>query len=209
MGVGPTYRLRRALQIWSDRQTYQGQFQPHTIFLSAVEVVMGWAMKRSCARCCAGPDGRQQAMALTDFEGTSARKAFPCFDEPQLKVQLCSGVARFTSEHMHRRDQTFQQVQHRIVHPHLTQLQIRCTDALAQASFQLNMTAARGLTALSNSPAASVSEAGGKLRHTFEETQPMSTYLLAMVVSTGGLPLRGLLRQHSWDNWHVCVHFWH
>ncbi len=78
----------------------------------------------------------EERYAATQFEAADARRAFPCFDEPEFK-------ARFAIE---------------LVHP-------------------------AGLMAVGNMPIASQEQVGdGRVRTAFEETPPISSYLVAFTV---------------------------
>src|SRR5439155_1360886 len=81
--------------------------------------------------------GATRTIATTQFEATDARRAFPCWDEPDRK-----------------------------------------------AVFRVSLVVAEGQTAVSNSPVAATSPVGGgKVRVDFEDTMPMSTYLVAFIVA--------------------------
>jgi len=71
----------------------------------------------------------------------------------------------------------------------------------AKATFDLTMVTPAGQASLSNMPAATESEDGGKLTTTFETTPKMSTYLLAFV--TGDLQNKEVKTKHG-----VTVRVW-
>ena len=82
------------------------------------------------------PAGEERRIGTTHFEATDARRAFPCWDEPDLK-----------------------------------------------APWSITLVVADGLTALSNGPEISRETQGdGRVRVTFADTMPMSSYLVAYVV---------------------------
>ena len=101
----------------------------------------------------ADPDGTQHTIAVTQFEATDARRAFPCWDEPAHK-----------------------------------------------AVFGVTLDVADDLLAISNAPELRREDLGdGRVRITFADTMPMSTYLVAFVVGpleatppidVDGIPLR-------------------
>jgi len=98
-------------------------------------------------------EGRTRTIATTHFEATDARRAFPCWDEPDLK-----------------------------------------------AVFSVTLVVEEGLVALSNTPEVGREAAGDrKVAVRFDDTIPMSTYLVAWVVGplelteavdVDGVPLR-------------------
>ncbi len=98
-------------------------------------------------------DGASRTIAVTQFEATDARRAFPCWDEPAHK-----------------------------------------------AVYAVTLEVADDLFAISNGPELSREAVdGGRVRITFAETMPMSTYLVAFVVGpleatapvdVAGVPLR-------------------
>ena len=82
------------------------------------------------------PTGAERRIGTTHFEATDARRAFPCWDEPDLK-----------------------------------------------ATWSIALVVEDGLTALSNGPEISRETRGdGRVRVTFADTMPMSSYLVAYVV---------------------------
>jgi puromycin-sensitive aminopeptidase len=100
-------------------------------------------------------DGVERFIATTQFESTDARRAFPCWDEPDFK-----------------------------------------------AAFAISLDVPDGLVAVSNGPEiASTPLPGGYRRVTFEQTPPISSYIVAFVVGpleagevvdVDGVPLRVL-----------------
>jgi puromycin-sensitive aminopeptidase len=83
-----------------------------------------------------GDDGVERSIATTQFESTDARRAFPCWDEPDFK-----------------------------------------------AAFAVSLDVPAGLTAVSNGPEIACTPLpGGGRRVRFEQTPPMSTYIVAFVV---------------------------
>jgi puromycin-sensitive aminopeptidase len=83
-----------------------------------------------------GEKGEELFIATTQFEATDARKAFPCFDEPDLK-----------------------------------------------AVFSIELEAPQDFLAVSNAPESQTVDLGdGYKRVTFQDTIPMSTYLVAFIV---------------------------
>ncbi len=100
-------------------------------------------------------EGTERLIATTQFESTDARRAFPCWDEPDFK-----------------------------------------------AVFAISLDVPDGLMAVSNGPQAAVTPLpGGYRRVRFEQTPPMSSYLVAFVagpleasetVDADGVPLRVL-----------------
>ena len=80
-------------------------------------------------------DDRTEYMAVTQFEAPYARRAFPCWDEPEFK-----------------------------------------------ATFEISLTCAPGLTAISNAPEIGRTEVDGRVRFDFAPTMVMSTYLVAWVI---------------------------
>lgn len=95
-------------------------------------------------------DGESRTIAVTQFEATDARRAFPCWDEPDHK-----------------------------------------------ATFAVTLEVADDLLAISNGPELSRTPIGDdRVRITFAETMPMSTYLVAFVVgpleATDPVDVRGI-----------------
>ncbi|MGA3352501.1 MAG: M1 family metallopeptidase [Acidimicrobiales bacterium] len=81
-------------------------------------------------------EGNEHVLAVTQFESTDARRAFPCWDEPDRK-----------------------------------------------AVFSVALEVDSGLLAISNAAERRATELpGGKRRHEFADTIPMSTYLVAFVI---------------------------
>ncbi|TXG68457.1 hypothetical protein EZV62_003392 [Acer yangbiense] len=113
-------------------------------------------------RCTYVDEGVKKNMAVTQFEAADARRCFPCWDEPALKMfwQNEKSAAKLD-----------------IVTTFLT-----VDPADFWATFKITLDAPSELTALSNMPIIDEKLDGNIKTVYFEETPVMSTYLVAVVV---------------------------
>lgn len=127
--------------------------------------------------------GEEKNMAATQFEAVDARRCFPCWDEPALKVIVWIQITNFLSNNLRIHNPSNVSLH---LEPFLLILMDLCLADRSpplQATFKITLeNIPSELTALSNMPISEEKVYGHLKTVHFEESILMSTYLVAVVV---------------------------
>lgn len=123
-------------------------------------------------------DGEKRNMACTQFEPADARRCFPCWDEPSVKVAFRNFPPYSLRSSVNCGSQVL------LVTSENYNLDVKLKlSILLQATFKIILHVPSDRVALSNMPIAEEEQTSPRTKTiTFEETPRMSTYLVAIVV---------------------------